>query len=518
MVTINKDIISNLDKVKTLKNFTHDKIIKSIVNEVGYSHDFIDIDSDNFNKSTLKRLFGNKFKDSEYNKFFEDYSIVNNNNSILSKDLKVILSQMNTYSSRLIEAYEYHKFKTLSKIDISNNYWDFKISYKNSEKRMKISEFLKLLDNKINVAEISSFTTKLNAKIKELKKEDKTILLPSNNKIDYMDVRDTFISLVTETYPFGTEEDLFKNKKLRVEDKSNIITNTDLKVDRFGNYYKIIGKSDVMFACHLDTASLKKESINLYSVIEDGQEFIETDKTTILGADDKAGVAIMLYMMSNNVPGVYYFFLGEERGGIGSSKVSRNFLDFDFLSKINKVISFDRRGTKSLITKQYGEESCSSEFAVELCSKFREIGIDLEPDDTGVFTDSANFIGLIPECTNISVGYYNEHTNKERQNMTFLLKLAKACISIDWNSLGSYKEVQLSTNDISNYSELVKELNMSSINNYLSFKFINNKFVILLRFVKSSVDSALEDLNRLKYLLGEDLEIEYDSDKIKIFL
>ena len=382
---------------------------------------------------------------------------------------------------------------------------------------MKISEFLKLLDNKISVSEVSSFTSKLSSKIEELKKEELNVIDPSDNKIDYLDIRSTFISLVTETYPYGTEEDLFNNKKLKLEDK-NVFSNTDLKVDKFGNYYKIIGKSDIMFACHLDTASLRKEKINLFSKIENNEEFIETDKTTILGADDKAGVSIMLYMMSNNVPGLYYFFLGEERGGIGSSKVSRNFLDFDYLSKINKVISFDRRGTKSLITKQYGEESCSSEFAVELCSKFRDLGIDLEPDNTGVFTDSANFIGLISECTNISVGYYNEHTNKERQNMTFLIKLAKACVSVDWNSLGNYKKVELSNNDINNYSELVRSLNMSNINNYLSFKFINNKFVLVLRFVRSDIDYALEDLNTLKNILGENLEIEYDSDKIKVFL
>ena len=146
------------------------------------------------------------------------------------------------------------------------------------------------------------------------------------------------------------------------------------------------------------------------------------------------------------------------------------------------------------------------------------MGIDLEPDNTGVFTDSANFIGLISECTNISVGYYNEHTNKERQNMTFLIKLAKACVSVDWNSLGNYKKVELSNNDINNYSELVRSLNMSNINNYLSFKFINNKFVLVLRFVRSDIDYALEDLNTLKNILGENLEIEYDSDKIKVFL
>ena len=46
-------------------------------------------------------------------------------------------------------------------------------------------------------------------------------------------------------------------------------------------------------------------------------------------------------------------------------------------------------------------------------------GIELRPDDTGLFTDSANFIGVIKECTNISVGYYNEHSTSEIQNIQF---------------------------------------------------------------------------------------------------
>jgi hypothetical protein len=78
---------------------------------------------------------------------------------------------------------------------------------------------------------------------------------------------------------------------------------------------------------------------------------------------------------------------------------------------------------------------CSNEFSNSLCEKLNKFGLKYRQDDTGIVTDSASFMGIIPECTNISVGYFNEHTFKERQNINFLEKLCKAASKIDWESL-----------------------------------------------------------------------------------
>jgi hypothetical protein len=59
----------------------------------------------------------------------------------------------------------------------------------------------------------------------------------------------------------------------------------------------------------------------------------------------------------------------------------------------------------------------------------------MEPDNTGVYTDSAEFTHVIPECTNISVGYYKEHTHLEHQDIDHLIKLCLASVKIDWESL-----------------------------------------------------------------------------------
>ena len=146
-------------------------------------------------------------------------------------------------------------------------------------------------------------------------------------------IKDTFLKLTSRTYPHGTESELFH------------LLNKDLKTDKFGNLFIKIGESDVMFTSHLDTAT--KALSDVKHVFEG--DIIKTDGTSILGADDKAGVTVMLYMIENNIPGLYYFFLGEEVGCIGSKKLAGSHKKKK-IKGINKVISFDRRGTNSVIT------------------------------------------------------------------------------------------------------------------------------------------------------------------------
>ena len=77
----------------------------------------------------------------------------------------------------------------------------------------------------------------------------------------------------------------------------------------------------------------------------------------------------------------------------------------------------------------------------------------MKPDDTGIYTDSASFIDDIPECTNVSVGYFNEHTGKERQNISFLKRLCEASVKIDWSSLPTAR----SLDEIASFRKMEKE-------------------------------------------------------------
>lgn len=231
-----------------------------------------------------------------------------------------------------------------------------------------------------------------------------------------------FKQLTSFTYPFGTENQLEKYLP------------SGYKQDEWGNYFLEIGdRPSTMFTCHLDTSCGTQDKVN--HVFE--SEFIKTDGKTILGADDKAGMVVLLYMIENKVPGLYYFFIGEEVGCVGSGKLSRNWTSTEFSEYITKVVSFDRRGTDSVITEQFYGVCCSDEFASELSKQLNSTDstFNFRPDPTGIYTDSAKFISLVPECTNISVGYYNEHSCIEKQNLDFLKKLCKSVCQIDWEKL-----------------------------------------------------------------------------------
>lgn len=236
-----------------------------------------------------------------------------------------------------------------------------------------------------------------------------------------MNVIETFLRLTSRTYPHGSEQELFA------------LLPDYLDFDEFGNRYIQIGdKVSTMFTSHLDTATSQKCEVKH---VIDGK-ICKTDGTSILGADDKAGVTIMLWMIWNKIPGLYYFFLGEEVGCIGSKALATK-LKLQKIEDITKVISFDRRGYDSVITYQASSRCCSETFAQALADQLnaKNTLFKYKPDPTGIWTDSAQFVKIYPECTNISVGYKNEHSSYETQDLEHLEQLADACLLVDWESL-----------------------------------------------------------------------------------
>jgi len=258
-----------------------------------------------------------------------------------------------------------------------------------------------------------------------------------------MDTTKLFLQLTSETYPHGTESQLEKYLP------------KDINIDNYGNYYIEVGKDyTTMFTSHLDTAC---GSINtgrkqkIYHKISSDGKTVSTKGNTILGGDCKSGVVIMLNMIENRVPGLYYFFLGEEVGCKGSSWLSIQMKKGTMFpnNKISKVISFDRRGTRSIITYQWEGRCASDKFADGLISEFGKNGMIMEKDTTGVCTDSIQFQDFIPECTNISTGYYSEHTSNESQDLDFLKRISEVVTKIDWESLPIDRDPSVS--DYDNY-------------------------------------------------------------------
>lgn len=151
-----------------------------------------------------------------------------------------------------------------------------------------------------------------------------------------------------------------------------------------------------------------------------------------LGADCTTGVWLMREMILVSKPGLYVFHRGEECGGLGSSHIAKK--TPKLLEGIKFAIAFDRKSTTSIITHQYNGRCCSQAFVDSLSSALA-LPVPLRADDGGTFTDTANYDALVPECTNISVGYYDQHTSRETQDVHFAGDLLSALLALDVGAL-----------------------------------------------------------------------------------
>jgi len=227
-------------------------------------------------------------------------------------------------------------------------------------------------------------------------------------------------------------------------------------VDGAGNLHidNRIAGSKTLFIAHVDTVhkevganKIRKTATHWYA---DGAP---------LGADDGAGVAMLMHLIHADVKGYYIFSQGEECGGIGAKHIATHHTDL--LAQFDRAIAFDRRGIDSVISHQ-GMGRCASDvFCEALANDLNAFDDTLmySPDDTGVYTDTAEFADIIPECTNISVGYYSEHGDQENLDIVHFEALSNAVLKVMWDSLPTdrdptvpeYKTYKYNTGWWSNY-------------------------------------------------------------------
>lgn len=244
-------------------------------------------------------------------------------------------------------------------------------------------------------------------------------------------VQQDFIQLTRSTCPHGHEDSLYKE----------FLKGRGFRREATGSYYlQTVGSEGecerVMFTAHLDTADsgIPKRVTHRFEK-HYWDLFVATEGKTLLGGDDKAGVAIILHMVRNEIPGTYVLYAGEEVGRIGSTYHAKQ-MEKGVFPTPDICVSFDRRGYTSVITHQMGEIGASEAFAEALVDQLNtKIWGGFEEDPTGSFTDSFSFHHLIAECTNISCGYFDAHSKKENQNLTFLSQLAKRCLDVRWQEL-----------------------------------------------------------------------------------
>lgn len=211
-------------------------------------------------------------------------------------------------------------------------------------------------------------------------------------------------------------------------------------VDAFRNIHVRVGEEDprILWSCHTDSVhgSGGKQRVraigDIWSLADPASRGADC-----LGADDAIGVYLCRSMILAGVPGHYVFHHAEESGGIGSGSLADAY--GAWLATFTHAIAFDRRGTEDIITHQAGQRSASDAGAWQIAALLAEADprLDYEPSSHGIYTDTAEYIPWIPECTNVSVGYEREHTPYESVNVAHVERLRDALCTIDWSRLST---------------------------------------------------------------------------------
>lgn len=245
------------------------------------------------------------------------------------------------------------------------------------------------------------------------------------------------LTMLTYKRPGGSEsEEAWLDRFVRP--LKNHPNATQYVEDSFGNIFiEVAGGSELMMTAHSDTVHATPGT---QEVLYDNNIMVayKGNDNQPLGADDAAGVWVLMELVRAGVPCWVCIFRMEEKGGLGSSFAARD--NPEFFKSFTHCISFDRRGTGDVITHQSCGRCCSDILADHLSRALNAHGLDYAPCDGGVFTDSANFTDIIPECLNVASGYNNEHRNEEELDVEHLLRLRDALVKIDWTTMPVKRE------------------------------------------------------------------------------
>ena len=242
----------------------------------------------------------------------------------------------------------------------------------------------------------------------------------------------------------------------------------ECRVDSFGNIAMRLGSPRIAWSCHTDTAGRGRPDFRRPAVSNQGYVSPDGD---ILGADDGTGAWLMARMMRKGVEGLYLFHRDEEIGGLGSEHIAAQ--ERALLEESDIAIALDRRGFCDVITHQAGGRCCSDEFAAALAALLNSSSRKLhyEPSDAGIFTDTANYASFVPECTNLSVGYFFEHTSRELQDPLHAEELAGALCSLDFSQLPAKRDPSVPELELDSWphdlcDEWAEELGLISLEDY----------------------------------------------------
>ncbi len=208
----------------------------------------------------------------------------------------------------------------------------------------------------------------------------------------------------------------------------------DMTRDIHGNFHCDRGRnSTVLWSAHVDTVH---RSPGMQRVKETrGRLALGKPRDGVrrecLGGDDTVGVYLLREMVLAGIPGHYVFHVGEERGCIGSRALADSHAVE--LQAYQYAIALDRAGISDVVTYQHGKRCCSEVFSESIAGLLTDVAGYSSAH--GVYTDTAEYVRLIPECTNLSVGYYHQHTAAEYVDTVHVRALREALLAFDETQL-----------------------------------------------------------------------------------
>jgi tripeptide aminopeptidase len=245
--------------------------------------------------------------------------------------------------------------------------------------------------------------------------------------------KQTLLELLRIPGETGNEEAVREYVLSELEKINSLGNYLDFRVDNAGNILgstialrtrrRIPGRSTedsgkkMLLAAHLD---VKYEFSSSDQLIE--RNNIVSREKGILGADDRAGVAIILNLLKEvgnyrEVPPLKFIFtVGEEDRQYGAESI-----DPDFFEDVSFGISLDRKNSKDIVYKSNSKEYSNLEFAERVARVSSRIF-----SEENIFVPCQGGISDLRvwsekdtrPCVNLSVGYFDEHTDEERLDLT----------------------------------------------------------------------------------------------------
>jgi hypothetical protein len=109
----------------------------------------------------------------------------------------------------------------------------------------------------------------------------------------------------------------------------------------------------------------------------------------------------------------------------------------------------------------------------------------------------------IAECTNISVGYYNEHRGTEMLNISHLIRLAEASVKVNWNELPAKRKIGYNEELFAKHKTLINEIKKNVFGIDVKVVGKDDRIFISLDLEETDMGEVYDSLIRVQTILNK---------------